>query len=156
MKGKIKNYYHYRIRIENCKIATKEKEDKSGKMVVVNYFEKPVTKNKLSKIYVIKHKSDVIYVGITSQAISIRLRGGLKASGIHGYHGYAFKNLELVDLFVFWFPEKKLQIEAIEAEIVYLVRSRTGEWPKYQTEIHFHKATEREKRIAYLIYEMVK
>jgi hypothetical protein len=29
-------------------------------------------------------------------------------------------------------------IETIEAEIVYEIREKTGKWPKYQNEIHFH------------------
>jgi hypothetical protein len=29
-------------------------------------------------------------------------------------------------------------IETIEAEIVYAIREKTGKWPKYQNEIHFH------------------
>lgn len=155
MKEKIKNYHRYRIKIKNRRIVSKEKENKNGKMVTVNYFEQPVTNNKLPKIYVVKYKSDIIYVGITSQPISRRISGGLKADGKHGYYGYGFKNLESVNFFVFWFPEKKLRVETIEAEIVYLIRNKTGEWPKCQTEIHFHNATESEKEIAVLIYTKI-
>ena len=121
-------------------------------MVAVNYFEKPVSNNKLSKIYVVKHRSDIVYVGTTFQAISSRLRSGLQADGKNGYYGYKWKHLKSVDLFIFCLFEKKLRAEAMEAEIVYLIRNKTGEWPKYQTEIHFHKAERNEKKIADLIY----
>jgi len=39
-------------------------------------------------------------------------------------------------------------MEAIEAELVYFIREKTGNWPKYQMEIHFHRASEEEKQIA--------
>jgi len=153
-----KNYYHYRIQIKNRKIFPLEKEDDAGKMIKVKNFEKPVTKNKLPKMYIVKNRSDIVYVGITSQSITTRLRYGLQAKGEGGYHGYKFKNLDTkLDLFVFWFKKENTdRTEAIEAEIAYLIRNKTEDWPKYQTEIHFHKATKREKRTARLIYETVK
>jgi len=30
-------------------------------------------------------------------------------------------------------------VEKVEAELVYIIRHKTGAWPKYQTEIHFSK-----------------
>jgi len=155
---KFKNYYHYHIQIKNQEIFPFEKESDIAEIIKVNNFGKPVTKNKLPKIYIIKNRSDIIYVGITSQSIAARLRHGLKAKGKGGYHGYKFKDLDTkLDLFIFWFVKENVdRTEAIEAEIVYLIRNRTGNWPKNQTEIHFYKATKREKRIAHLIYEMVK
>ncbi|WP_208456081.1 hypothetical protein [Burkholderia ubonensis] len=33
-----------------------------------------------------------------------------------------------------------MDIETIEAEVVYLVR-QAGQWPKFQTEIHFHPSS---------------
>ena len=98
-----------------------------------------------------------MYIGTTSQGIRNRFRYGLKAQGKGGYHGYKFKDLDKVNLFIFCFNKCNVgRVEAIEAEIVYLVRNKTGDWPKYQTEIHFRKATEGEKRMARLIYETVK
>jgi len=155
--NKFRNPYYYRIKIKNRKIISLEKKDKRGEMVRIKKFEKPVTKNKLPKIYVIKDKSNVVYVGITSQSIRNRLRYGLEARGRGGYHGYKFKDLNKVNLFVFCFNRTdSIRTEAVEAEIVYLIRNKTGEWPKCQTEIHFHKATKKEKRMANLIYKTVK
>ncbi len=155
--NKLLNYYFYHIELKNQKIASLKKKDCNGKMVKIKSFEKPVTENKLPKIYVVKDALDVAYVGITSQSIRNRLRYGLEAKGRGGYHGYKFKNLNGINLFVFCFKKKTIDnIEAIEAEIVYLIRHKTKNWPKYQTEIHFHKATEKEKKLAILIYEIIK
>lgn len=38
-------------------------------------------------------------------------------------------------------------IEAIEAEIVYAIRSKTGRWPRYQNEIHFHYPLSQDPKI---------
>lgn len=45
-----------------------------------------------------------------------------------------------LELSVFCFPEinDRLFVEAIEAEIAFLVRTKTGSWPECQNEIHFH------------------
>ena len=55
------------------------------------HFQNPDTKRCL-KIYIFIYKNDIIYVGTTNQPMSVRLNYGLNASGIHGYHGYKFKN----------------------------------------------------------------
>lgn len=148
-----KEYYQYHLKITDGKISSIKLEDKEGKVVEVNTFEKPVTRKDLSKLYVVKHQSEIIYVGVTSQGIRDRLRYGLQAKGKHGYHGYHWKDLDEIDLLVWCFPEEPKRIESIEAELVYLVRNHTGQWPEYQTEIHFHKVTEEEKKVAESIYQ---
>lgn len=40
-----------------------------------------------------------------------------------------------------------LDIETVEAEVVFLIRS-AGQWPLFQTEIHFHESNEEHRRIA--------
>jgi len=155
--NKFKNTYCYCIRLKKRKIISLEKKDKKGKMVRIKKFKRPVTENKLPKIYVIKDKSNAVYVGVTSQSIRNRLRYGLESRGKGGYHGYQFKDLDKINLFVFCFNKTDARrIEGIEAEIVYLIRNKTGDWPKYQTEIHFHKTAGRERRTARSIYEIVK
>ena len=55
----------------------------------------------------------------------------------------------MAELLVWCFPDATSeQVEAVEAELVYYIREKTGQWPKYQMEIHFHGATESEKEIA--------
>jgi len=143
---KTSEHYRYRLGMRNGEIDSIELGGKA-----VNTFRKPVTDKGVFKLYVVKHQSKVIYVGVTSQGIRTRLRQGLKAKGEHGYHGYQWKNLSEVDLLVWCFPEEPFErerMESIEAELVYLVRSHTGQWPEYQTEIHFHRLSEEEKRVA--------
>jgi hypothetical protein len=115
---------------------------------------------KLPKIYILRKREGILYVGITKSPLSSRFRYGLTASGKNGYHGYAWKALakevqsEVIDLFVYVFNNEE-RTEAIEAEVVYLIRNRTGKWPKYQTEIHFHQAAAQEKRIAERIFHQI-
>lgn len=64
-----------------------------------------------------------------------------------GYQGYKWIDLLLgadrnnifVDAFLFGpeFDERRPFIEAVEGELVYLVRKETEGWPDYQNEIHF-------------------
>lgn len=115
------------------------------------HFVAPDTKSGIQKVYVVKDSRGICYVGITSQPMSSRLRIGFIDDGHYGYHGYKWKDkLKQAELLVWAFPDRtKGFIEAIEGELVYLVRNRTGKWPKYQMEIHFHPdASDKEKRIA--------
>jgi hypothetical protein len=104
-------------------------------------------------LYVIHHRGKPIYVGVTRQPIANRLRYGWSARGLHGYHGYAWrKAFKSVGLDI-WFQEDatarspKHEIEAVEAEVVFLIRQR-GQWPKYQTEIHFYPSRAVHRRAA--------
>ena len=120
---------------------------KDGKEVK---FSHPLTKKKLPKIYVIKIKGELVYIGYTSQSITSRLNYGFKINGENGYYGYKWRNIsEEIELMVF-VSEKALTgdkdedkktinfVEAIEAELVFKFREKTGNWPKYQNEIHFN------------------
>lgn len=112
-----------------------------------------------SKIYILKLREDIIYVGITKSKLSDRFRRGLSAIGKKGYYGYKWKELadkkesREIDLFVYLFGKDE-NVEAIEAEIAYLERSKK-DWPKYQTEIHFHPKSSKEAEIAKKIYNHV-
>jgi len=145
-----RQYQKYRINLENKKIVSIELNGSK-----VGSFLRPVTKGKLAKLYVIKSKGQVLYVGLAFQSIRSRLRYGLEAQGKGGYHGYKWKDLREVDVLIWCFPrEKKLsRIEAIEAELVYLIRKNTGKWPAYQTEIHFHNVSKDEKDLAEGIFK---
>ena len=102
-------------------------------------FYKKLTINKVPKIYILKSGDEYLYIGMTTQSIATRINSGLKASGKNGYHGYKWKNKIDISLYV-WSLEQldKLQAENIEAEIVYLIRKKTGIWPLSQNEIHFN------------------
>lgn len=111
------------------------------------------------KLYVISHNKKPIYVGITKQNIRNRLRMGFQASGKGGYYGYSWrKYLKQVDMNI-WCDEKDkspADIEAIEAELVFLIRKYYKQWPKYQTEIHFHQSNTWHKKEAKNIFTFIK
>jgi len=126
------------------------------KCILVNgkttdHFITPDTKTGVQKLYVLKSGNDIYYVGVTSLSMSSRLRSGYRAKGEQGYHGYKWiGKISRAELLVWCFTESdRSPAEAIEGELVYLVRNRTGKWPTYQMEIHFHPdASDKEKRIA--------
>lgn len=106
-----------------------------------------------TKLYVFSVDSEPIYVGVTKRPLRTRLRYGWTANGKSGYHGYAFRrSLRSADLHV-WYLEGRenvdplLDAETIEAEVVFLLRW-LGQWPKYQTEIHFHPSERRHRELA--------
>lgn len=139
----------YRLETRDGKIANRWLRGK-----LVRTFQKPGTQAGLLKLYVVKHGDDIIYVGHTLQPMANRLRTGFKAQGEHGYWGYQWKDLEWVNLLIWFFPnEERYRVEAIEAELVYLVRRNTGRWPQGQTEIHFHNVPEETRAVATEIYE---
>ncbi len=97
---------------------------------------------KVPKLYVISHNEQPLYVGVTKQRLRERLRLGFQANSGNGYHGYAWRH-NLCDAFIdVWAEESSdlslANIETIEAEVVFLIGQNFGQWPSYQTEIHFH------------------
>lgn len=112
----------------------------------------------LPKLYIVSVDERPIYVGITRQPVRNRLRLGWSASGENGYHGYAWRHaLSAADLDIWCHrdpPETDscLDIETIEAEVVYLIR-QAGQWPRFQTEIHFHPSDTDHRRWASTIAE---
>lgn len=105
------------------------------------------------KLYVVSSNGVPIYVGITTQPMSARLRYGWTARGKGGYYGYAWRHqITEADLDIWYHldpPDEKpmLEMETVEAEVVFLIR-QAGQWPQYQTEVHFHASTEQHRRIA--------
>lgn len=109
------------------------------------------------KIYVVKHKNEFLYVGTTVQSLTARFRYGLNADGKNGYHGYKWKHKERFDLYVWCFELlNKIQIESIEAELSFIIRSNTGKWPLNQNEIHFNNDFDKGREIAQKMFELIK
>ncbi|MBL7789350.1 MAG: GIY-YIG nuclease family protein [Chitinophagales bacterium] len=118
-------------------------------------FYEPLTNNRY-KVYIIKSKDKVLYIGATKSSIRRRLYEGLRAKGVGGYSGYKWKNYSSVILFVYTFNNLvKLEAESIEAELVYLFREKTGYWPECQNEIHFNNEYSNGKLIAKKIYDQI-
>lgn len=135
-------------------------------------FQAPVTARNCPKIYILQipphhpeteNRGRILYVGYTGQSVSLRLGYGFRADGSNGYHGYKWRNLDKLTISVFVFDPftgdeakdnaHKLFVEAIEAEIVYLIRNKTGRWPEFQNEIHFNNINlERTNKISKEIY----
>lgn len=119
--------------------------------ISVNNFDEVVRQTRCPKIYVVRKGTEVLYVGYADQHMGSRLRYGLNPKHQKGYHGYGWKGEDEVELLVWvfdrfpdgtkkgepYYTRYKRLIECVEAEIVYRVKEATGEWPKYQQEIHF-------------------
>jgi len=104
-------------------------------------------------LYIVSRDNWPIYVGVTVQKMRTRLRLGFTATGASGYHGYAWRKSFKDAVLDVWCPTlpsgliTPVDAETIEAEIVFLIR-QSGQWPMYQTEIHFHESHVEHRRIA--------
>ena len=142
------------MRVNACNIYKIKKVDSKFQCIEANGekgqgFLSPDVSDNLPKLYVVKRGREIYYVGITRQDIRKRLRYGFSAKGEHGYHGYKWKDQNTAELLIWNFPGSTPEhVEAIEAELVYFIREKTGRWPQYQMEIHFHGASESERQIA--------
>jgi hypothetical protein len=106
---------------------------------------------KVPKLYVVVAEGQIVYVGVTRQSMSNRFRYGFKADGRNGYHGYAWRHKHTKANLYVWAAAADLSlldVETIEAEVVFLIRKSTGAWPACQTEIHFHQSTEAQRDAA--------
>lgn len=106
------------------------------------------------KIYLVANGTEILYVGEAHKSIKKRFQYSCTAFNYHikykkarnGYKGYKWLapkeplNDLVVHVFVFdeSYDTNRDFIEAIEGEIVYLIRKNTNNWPEYQNEIHFH------------------
>ena len=144
---KVGKHNSYKISISGGKYQCIEVNGERG-----NGFIPTDVADNMPKLYVVKHNGEAYYVRITRQDIRKRLRYGFSAKGTHGYYGYKWKELDEAELMIWSFPNNPIEdVEAIEAELVYFIREKTGRWPKYQMEIHFHGASELQMKAAKLI-----
>jgi len=106
------------------------------------------------KLYVVSAQARPFYVGVTKQPMRNRLRLGWNADGSSGYYGYAWRHLLRKATLDIWYHQTPgasaaiRDLETVEAEIVFLIRSRFKQWPQYQTEIHFHSSKPSHRRAA--------
>jgi hypothetical protein len=105
------------------------------------------------KLYIASIEKKPIYVGITKRPMRERLTYGWKASGRSGYYGYAWRHHGNDAVLDVWgqmdaVNRNERDIETVEAEVVYLIRHRTGQWPQFQTEIHFFQSTHEHRQAA--------
>jgi len=106
----------------------------------------------LPKLYIASIDSKPIYVGITKQGIRDRLWRGWNAKGASGYYGYAWRHGQSPVVLDVWchmdaVERNERDIETVEAEVVHLIRA-AGQWPAFQTEIHFYPSSPRHRKVA--------
>lgn len=118
-----------------------------------------IAASKMPKLYIASINDVPVYVGITKRRMSERLRYGWNVTGQHGYHGYVWRRTGTNAVLHVWGDEDQalerdhLDLETVEAEIVYLIRVN-GQWPQFQTEIHFHPSTPEHRKAAEGIFSM--
>lgn len=121
-------------------------------------FTRPATIRGVAKLYTLSEGGALIYVGIAQQPMSSRLNFGFKANGKSGYHGYKWKNLQQRLRLSVWTASHEgiylalRELETVEAEVAFLCRHKSGQWPMYQHEIHFYHSEERHREAAKKIY----
>ncbi len=143
---------HLEIKFENRQIVyIKDLVTNS----LLKTFQNPLT-TKIPKIYIIKDKAEYLYVGVTLQSLRTRFRYGFNANGESGYHGYKWRDKSIAQIYVWCFDElSSHQLESVEAELVFLIRAKTGNWPTYQNEIHFNNDYEGGREIAEKIFNWI-
>lgn len=121
-------------------------------------FSKPASTKKHPKLYTLSAAGNLLYVGVSSQPMSSRLSFGFRAKGKGGYHGYKWKNLRHRLTLSIWTGEYQGNIatlrdlETVEAEVAFLCRQNSGQWPEFQHEIHFYSSLLRHREAAQEIY----
>lgn len=124
-------------------------------------FSKPATTRGVAKLYTVSDGGALIYVGIAVQPMSSRLNVGLKAIGKGGYHGYKWKEFPRHLALTVWTghidgqPASPREMETVEAEVAFLCRHLSGQWPAFQHEIHFYPSLSRHRTAAQRIYDHV-
>ncbi len=153
------NFPYSTLQIQISKSGIKPLENKN--------FTGGVFNNDNYKIYVLKDKDAFVYVGKTKQAIGTKLRQGFYSfqqnennnrQGHYGGYKWIKKYMDkTLRLFVFDLGNEfdNTKTEAVEAELVYLIRKTTGKWPLGQNEIHFYNHFEKAKEKARHIFNSI-
>ncbi|WP_273444716.1 hypothetical protein [Neolewinella agarilytica] len=123
-------------------------------------FSAPVTSQGLTKIYVLTSPAgEFVYVGHTIRSIG---QISLRSNTPYNYKWLTVGSWEKLHLHVFLLEidsavtDTKLYGEAIEAEVVWLIRSKTGYWPLGQNEIHFNNNfSTKSKEEARVIFDLL-
>jgi hypothetical protein len=151
---------------EKYKLNIEDKDDNTSivKLEILEGDGFALTDEERRKVYIVHSEKEVLYVGEAHTSMKIRMQRGYTAFNYlkrnnkrrNGYGGYKWldrkENPErTLILSVATFgkeydgDEHRKIIEAIEGELVYLVREEKGLWPKFQNEIHFHNDEEAKK-----------
>lgn len=107
-------------------------------------FAAPVSTRGIAKLYTLSDGESLVYVGIAKQPMSSRLSYGFRANGQSGYYGYKWKAHEGTLRLSVWTAQingdyvSLRELEIVEAEVAFLCRQESGQWPVSQHEIHFY------------------
>lgn len=121
-------------------------------------FRVPASKRGIAKLYTIASGRSLVYVGIAQQPMSARLSFGFRANGKSGYWGYKWKDLQGKFSLSVWTAQVDdiyvplRELETVEAEVAYLCRHESGQWPSHQHEIHFYPSGDAHREAASRIY----
>lgn len=132
----------YRSELYQLELSRTPNGSASGKLVPANAAVATGLQDERRKLYVVLAGKEVWYVGEADCAMQVRMQRGfaayrhLKKHGtkLGGYGGYKWipeftkKKSARVHVFVFdeKFDDDRVAIEAIEGELVFLIRQRTG------------------------------
>ena len=149
----------YRLKIkdnEKCTIELLPEED----------LKVDALKQERRKLYIVHNGNEILYVGEANTSIKTRFQRSLRS---HNYfvvnqkrQGYAYKWLDIVNkareltvtviIFDDNLDDNRSFVEAIEGDLVFIIRKEFGYWPKFQNEIHFSNEKDAE-HIAITIFE---
>jgi hypothetical protein len=121
-------------------------------------FNAPFSTRGVAKLYTLACDHSLLYVGIAQQSMAGRLRDGFSATGKGGYWGYKWKDLERTLKLTVWTAKSDGQhvslreLETVEAEVAFLCRQLSGQWPAFQHEIHFYPSAPSHRDAAAEIY----
>jgi len=110
------------------------------------------------KLYVFAAENRPVYIGQTFQPMAARMRLGFRADGSSGYYGYRWRRELPSAQLVVWClegvaeQESRRVLECIESEVVFAYRLRYNQWPRYQTEIHFHETSAEHRALAAQVF----
>lgn len=115
-----------------------------------------IASSKAPKLYIASIDGAPVYVGATKRPMGERMRVGWKAAGDTGYYGYQWRHNGSEAKLHVWAHDdavdrSHLDMETVEAEVVFLIR-QAGQWPLFQTEIHFHRSNECHRQVAAEIF----
>lgn len=139
--------------IEKYDLQLIDNEDSTCKTVLSPKDGEALLKER-RKLYLVYQGKEILYVGEAHTSIKTRFQRGCTSfnyfvkngSSRGGYKGYKWLNKKdnpfrkikvLAVVFDTTKDEDRAFVEAVEGELVYLIRNEFGYWPKFQNEIHF-------------------
>lgn len=125
-------------------------------------------------LYVVKNENEFLYVGEAENSIHVRMTRGFTSNRYYTIKGHArggYKGYQWIELYkngtgsveinvivldsIGTKKENKHFRESLEAELCYLIKKDTHQWPIYQNEIHFRN-DENASGIVEKIYNEIK